>query len=129
MNGAKIMELKVPSANVRFIDSLNFFPMALAKLPKTFGFTELKKGFFPHFFNTRANEQYVGPIPAIEYYDPDGMKPEVQREFLRWHDTQKDVVFDIHRENMEKYGSYVFFDAPPLRTSECNANKTCPPNI
>ena len=129
MNGAKIMELKVPSANVRFIDSLNFFPMALAKLPKTFGFTELKKGFFPHFFNTRANEQYVGPIPAIDYYDPDGMKPEVQREFLRWHDTQKDVVFDIHRENMEKYGSYVFFDAPPLRTSECNANKTCPPNI
>ena len=101
MNGAKIMELKVPSANVRFIDSLNFFPMALAKLPKTFGFTELKKGFFPHFFNTRANEQYVGSIPAIEYYDPDGMKPEVQREFLRWHDTQKNIVFDMRKELLE----------------------------
>lgn len=32
-NGAKIMSLTVPSCKLRIIDSLNFLPMALAKLP------------------------------------------------------------------------------------------------
>jgi hypothetical protein len=36
--------------NIRFIDSVNFIPMALADMPKAFGETELEKGFFPHLF-------------------------------------------------------------------------------
>ena len=56
MNGAKIMEMSVLESDIRFIDSLNFLPMPLSKFPKTFGFTELAKGYFPHFFNTEANQ-------------------------------------------------------------------------
>ena len=44
-NGAKILQLKV--GDIRFIDSLSFFQMPLSAFPKTFGLTELKKGYFP----------------------------------------------------------------------------------
>lgn len=43
-------------------------PMSLAKLPNAFGLKELKKGYFPHFFDTPQNQQYVGPLPAEEFY-------------------------------------------------------------
>ena len=36
MRGAKVLSLTVDMFNIRFIDSLNFFPMRLANLPKTF---------------------------------------------------------------------------------------------
>jgi hypothetical protein len=74
MNGSKILCMTVQG--IRFIDSLNFLPMPLSKIPNTFELTENKKGYFPHFFNTKDNQNYVGVYPDIQYYDPDGMKPE-----------------------------------------------------
>jgi len=56
--GLKIMSLQVGS--VRMIDSYNFLPMALSALPKAFDEPELKKGYFPHLFNTKHNQQYNG---------------------------------------------------------------------
>ena len=53
--GAKSLSLKVPGWDIRFIDSLNFIPMSLAKFPKTFGQDELCKGYFPHRFNKDEN--------------------------------------------------------------------------
>ena len=56
-NGTKCMMLETKTKashqfgiRIKFIDSLNFIPMALAKFPKTFGQDELCKGYFPHFF-------------------------------------------------------------------------------
>ena len=49
-NWGKIMQLNFD--RIRFIDSLPFFQMPLSAFPKTFGLIELKKGYFPHFFNT-----------------------------------------------------------------------------
>ena len=74
--------------------------MPLSKLPKTFGLTELARGYFPHFFNTEANEHYVGPLPDVKYYDPDGMKPEAREAFYKWYNTQcgKQVVFNMEEE-------------------------------
>ena len=97
MNGAKVMELKVTECDIRMIDSLNFLPMPLAQFPNTFGLTELAKGYFPHFFNTTNNQTYVVPLPNVEYYDPDGMKPKARTAFLAWHAKQrsKKVVFDF----------------------------------
>ena len=65
-NGAKLLEVRHDS--VRFIDSLSFFQMPLSAFPKTFGLTELKKGFFPHLFNVPDNQNYVGEIPAKDYF-------------------------------------------------------------
>ncbi len=45
--------------------------MALSKMPKTSGLSELKKGYFPHLFNTPDNQKYVGYYRASEYYGVD----------------------------------------------------------
>ena len=62
--------------------------MPLSAFPKTFGLRELKKGFFPHLFNTPANQEYVGPLPAAEYYMPEGMKVDIRQEFDTWYAKQ-----------------------------------------
>ena len=57
--------------NIKVIDSFNHLPMALYKLPGAFGLNELKKGYFPHFFNTIVNQNYVGPYTDKKYYSSD----------------------------------------------------------
>ena len=86
VNGAKILSLELP--NVKFVDSMNFFLMALANFPKTFGLNELKKGFFPHFFNTQEHQIYKGYMPDRKYNDPDGMSPTRKQEFESWYDEK-----------------------------------------
>jgi len=76
------------AGNVRVIDTLNFLPMALAKFPKTFGIKELKKGHFPHFFNSLANWDYNGPLPDVEYYGADSMKEDDRASFLSWYQLE-----------------------------------------
>ena len=95
-NGKKILSME--AYGLKFIDSLNFFPMSLEKLPQAFGLTELAKGYFPHLFNIPANQNYVGPMPNIEFYDPDGMKPDKRKEFLKWYKTQTEFDFQQHLE-------------------------------
>ncbi len=100
MSGAKIVTLTVPMFNIRFIDSLNFIPMALANFPKTFGLDELRKGYFPHLFNKRENQNYVGPIPCEPYYTPNSMSTKNRKAFQEWYKEQKDsdYVFDFAKE-------------------------------
>ncbi|VEN56957.1 unnamed protein product [Callosobruchus maculatus] len=99
MRGTKLISMTV--GNVKFLDSLNYFNMALSKLPKAFGFAELSKGYFPHLFNCSANKNYVGPIPALEFYNPDNLKDEKARnELLKWHSEMvaQNYVFDFQNE-------------------------------
>ena len=98
--GAKILSLTVPQLNIKFIDSLCFIPMRLASFPKTFGVTELEKGFFPHFFNRAENQDYVGPLPDAMYYDPEGMNPGDREKFYVWYNdlVNRDFVFDFQAE-------------------------------
>ena len=58
--GAKVLSFR--STPIKFIDSLCFLPMRLASFSSTFNVTEVKKGFFPHLFNTPDHQQYVGRI-------------------------------------------------------------------
>ena len=110
-NGAKCVTLttktkqkrKLFQIEIKFIDSLNFIPMALARFPKTFGQDELCKGYFPHFFNKDENQDYVGPIPCQDDYGADYMKPEAREKFMTWHQEQVDnnYVFDFQHEILE----------------------------
>ena len=104
LRGAKILSLSVPMFGMKFIDSLNFIPMSLAQFPKTFGETELCKGYFPHIFNKEENQSYVGPIPPVSYYQHNGMKPKVREEFLTWHKekVESNYVFNF-KEEITKY--------------------------
>ena len=97
-NGCKLLEVK--HDKIRVIDSLSFFQMPLAAFPKTFGPTELKKGYFPHKFNIPDHQEYVGPVPAMDHYMPEVMSPEGRQKFETWHKEQRDnqVLFEFQKE-------------------------------
>ena len=88
MNGGKVMSLHVKECDIKFIDSLNYFTMPLSKLPKAFGIQECK-GHFPHLFNKKANQDYIGDLPAVEYFDPDGMSETDRAAFLEWYQQEE----------------------------------------
>ena len=100
--GTKVLSFK--SGPLVFKDSLCFLPMPLSSFPSTFNLTELKKGFFPHSFNTPEHQDYRGPIPALHYYDPDGMSPKMKSELQQWHADQvrRNDTFDFQQE-LEDY--------------------------
>lgn len=102
--GSKIMYLHVQRGlNIKILDSLNFLPMRLAELPKAFGLRELKKGYFPHFFNTKENAYYVGSYPAAHFYGSDMMNAKERKDFLIWHQEklEKNMIFDFDREILD----------------------------
>ena len=99
MPSAKVLTLTVDMFNIRFFDLLNFVPMKVANFSKTFGIEELSKGHFPHLFNTKGNDNYVGPIPPLPYYNPNRMNPK-DKAFLAWHASKKESnnVFNFQQE-------------------------------
>ena len=71
MNGGRIQQLDVhDDLNIKFRDSLNYNPQALAKWPATFGLPDLAKGTFPHRFNRPENwnAELPLPYPALEEF-------------------------------------------------------------
>ena len=98
--GGKSLSMMIPMFNIKFIGSLNFMPMSLAKFPKTFGQDELCKGYFPHLFNKDENQNYIGPIPCQNDYGVNFMKPEERKAFIAWHQEQveNNYLFDFRKE-------------------------------
>jgi len=56
----------------------------------------------PHYWNTKTNLDYVGPIPHIKYFGADDMSEAERKDFLSWYNEQKDLVFD-NRRVLEQY--------------------------
>ena len=119
-NGAKILELE--HFDIRFIDSLNFFAMPLKAFPSTFGLSYVDndgqeahyaKGYFPHLFNRRENEDYVGLLPPKSYYLPEAMSVDDLKKFETWYEeqTKNDAIFDFKRD----IKSYCQMDVTILR--------------
>nr|XP_023024974.1 uncharacterized protein LOC111513046 [Leptinotarsa decemlineata] len=85
--------------------------MPLAKLPKAFGLDGVKKGYFPHLFNKAENWNYVGPLPALGYYDPESIKyttnleedKDPKKQLIEWHKqlSEQGYVFDFQKELVE----------------------------
>jgi hypothetical protein len=75
--------------------------MALRKLPEAFGLS-VTKGWYPHHFNTKANLDYVGPLPGIEHYGVADMSEAERIDFMVWYDAQKGTVFN-NRRMLEQY--------------------------
>ena len=102
-NGCKSMFVELPKLSIRFIDSLNFLQMPLKSFPKTFGMSELKKGYFPHCFNKECNKDYVGSIPSKKHYGYNQMKTDERTKFLKWYEERvnENYVFDFKKEILE----------------------------
>lgn len=61
MNGTKILSMR--ACGLKFLDSYNYLPFALSKMPSAFGFQELKKDIFPTFsIRIKINTMW-DPIP------------------------------------------------------------------
>jgi hypothetical protein len=89
LSGLKIMSMKIQ--HIHFLDSLSYLPMPLRKLPDAFGLS-VTKSWFPHYYNTKANLDYVGPIPDIKYFGADDMSAGERKDFLVWYNKQKDSL-------------------------------------
>ena len=72
------MEVKC-DYNIRFIDSISFTLIPLRDFPKTFGLTDIAKGYFPHKFNADESQDYIGPYPDKSYYGYDEMKKSTEK--------------------------------------------------
>ncbi|XP_058890904.1 uncharacterized protein LOC117407014 isoform X1 [Acipenser ruthenus] len=95
--GSKLMCFTDEAFKMRYIDSFNFLPMKLSALPAAMGF-EAKKGYFPHFFNTVENQNYVGPFPEPIYYGVQQMMSKDRDDFYKWYDSIKMGVFNFRDE-------------------------------
>ena len=102
--GEKIMTMSIQELGIRFVDSLCFLTMPLKDFPKTFGLTNIKKGFFPHWFNTKANWSYKGVMPPLDVFKPERMKVKDAKEFQEWYDEQveNDYVW-CQKKEMKAY--------------------------
>lgn len=97
--GSKILCIRY--RNVKIIDSYSFIPIPLSDFPSAFGISEEKKGFFPHLFNKKENQSYVGQYPSEEFYGCEYFKEERLREFKNWYSSVKNNVFDFQKEIKE----------------------------
>ena len=84
--GSRIMYMEFKKFHIRFVDSLHFFLEPLKNLSYTYNIDTLK-GFFPHLFNTKENQNYVGAAPSEEMYGVKNMdKDTYEKEFKPWYD-------------------------------------------
>ena len=111
LQGAKILYFTVASkkrfsvqTGWRFVDSVNFMPMRLKAFTKTFHL-KTKKGYYPHFFNTLANTNYVGIFPPMESFGINEMGSEELEKFQRWYNQ------NCHREWNNKNELYEYCSA------------------
>ncbi|EGT44424.1 hypothetical protein CAEBREN_01858 [Caenorhabditis brenneri] len=88
--------------DLKFRDSLRYIPMPLSKMPKTFGIVEMKKGYYPYYFNHPENygKRLIG-LPDKHFYDPNHMKSEALVEFEKWYDEHKFDTFIADQEILE----------------------------
>ena len=97
-NGSKNIYMTVEgNLHIKVIDSRNLLPMKLSALPKAFGLEVLKKEWFPHHFNTRENQNLVGPYPEATYYRHDFMGEKERNELLEWLSERKNEAFDFRK--------------------------------
>ncbi len=71
----------------------NFFCLSLSFSLLTFSSCKLQ--FFPHFFNTAANQEHIGAYPPPDMYGCDYMHPKDREEFYDWYHRTRDGIFDF----------------------------------
>ena len=80
--------------------------MKLVNFPKTFGIEELAKGYFPHLFNKKENENYVGPIPPTPYrlWISWMLLARMSAMLRTWYCKfgQRKTMHELHQSTMER---------------------------
>ena len=66
--------------------------MCTAQTARGFGL-QATISFFPYYFKTGENLDYLCPMPYIWYYGVDEMSGGDRKEFLAWYETGKSQLF------------------------------------
>ena len=95
-NGVNILQMYIKPCESKFIDSCCSLSMPLSKFSDTFNLPDVVKGTFPQYFNTRNNYGYAGLLPALHYYESDGLKEPTRSKLIQWHDehSNDEFIFD-----------------------------------
>ena len=111
LRGQKIICMTV--GNWKFIDSLSFLPMPLSAMTKSFGLSELKKGYWPFLANKPEFYEYEGPMLDKDFYCVSGMKAKAASVFNKWYSEQvsQNYRFNFRRELID----YCISDVTILR--------------
>lgn len=100
LRGGKFMRLEVQ--NLIFLDTMLHLKGRLKDLAADFfpHDASSSKGYFPHLFNTSENQNYIGPIPAREYFDLSfSCKDDKELdEFNEWYDSYGDAPWNFQTE-------------------------------
>jgi len=99
LSGLKIISMQMQ--HLDFLDSISYLPMPSRKLPEAFGLSP-SKSRYQHYFITKANLDFFGPIPDIGYFGADEVREGERMDFISGNDEQKDKVFDKRRV-LEQY--------------------------
>jgi hypothetical protein len=100
--GTKFMQLQVNGTTV-FKDSLLFLPASLSSLAKSFELP-MRKGVFPHLFNSSENFDYVGRLPDKSMFDLTFCAKSQKDidEFHKWYDERIKTEWNF-KEELIKY--------------------------
>ena len=102
LQGSKVIYIEVNSRlTIRLIDSCNFLPMKLKDLLAAFDLDDIK-GEFPHFWNTKEHQNYIGAYPPPEMYGSESMNTNDRLKFLAWYAEKEKNIFDFRKE-MDEY--------------------------
>jgi hypothetical protein len=74
--------------------------MPLRQLPEAFGLP-VPKSWYPHYFNTKNNLDYVGQMPDVSQDGVDEMTVSEMRYSTVWFDEHKYEVF-VNRRVLDK---------------------------
>lgn len=77
------------------------------------GIQRAKKGYFPHFFNRKETQYYMGELPPVEDYGINKMKNDGWEEFPKWWEDEKqsEGLFHFSKEMLQ----YCRYDVSILR--------------
>ena len=105
MNGRKIISMKVGKCIFR--DSMMHISSSLSVMAGMFDLKETK-GFFPYRFYNSDNENYVGKIPPVSYFD-----------IKKYDIDRKNIFFEWYRLWSEKNKTGIMYNIKEECTTYC----------
>jgi hypothetical protein len=119
VNGNSIRYCHAKKFKIRFVDSYAFIPSSLRAFSKTFGLTEVSKGYFPYRFFTEERRHYEGVLPPIEEFEFGSLKPSERQNALKWYEEHQGERINLYNMCMD----YCVDDVKLLKAGCCAFRK------
>ena len=100
LDGRKVSIMSYGSKSNKklFLDFYQYFPFPLASFHKILNLSGgYKKQYFPYTFLTEDKINYIGKIPAKDYFDYEEKNTFEKETFDVWYDFKKIEIFDLKK--------------------------------